>query len=122
MLYFVTQGSQRSQIPGACCAYAKAVDEAKRILTTHCQGYPGAAEYFTVMFKQAAADAMDLVCGRYRTVDSCKSMGVAYMNKLDDIASNPGQQKTGFLVPLITITNKMGIIDTVQHAIATILS
>jgi len=121
MLAYVNRERNENLIDGACCAYVKAVEEARRILSRHCIHFPGAAEYFTVMFKQAASGAMDLVCGRLISVDTCRSVDVHQMTKLSEIAANPGVQKTGFLVPLIHIANKIGIVDTVQHALSGIL-
>lgn len=88
-------------IPKACCAWGLLFAEVQNIYGGLCDAIPGATQFHIDIVQQAIGDALDLVCGRFSSIDNCRKDATIGMDRLEIMEIKA--MNHSFLVPLIDI-------------------
>jgi len=97
-------------IPGVCCAVSVVLLDIKNDLKTICDGRsPSDTDQFVINFiKAILSDAIDIVCGKYNTIEVCKETQPNITAGIEEsLTERKSSYENTLVVPLLDIINKL---------------
>ena len=96
-------------IPSMCCGARNLVVKAEQLIESLCSKVrkDGSGKWMTDLTFSLVADALDLMCAGYSSVEECNKKVPEIMAKVDNATISDGQYNHTAIVPLIKLIKRL---------------
>jgi len=116
--YVVANLTLSQVIPSLCCGYQYLTDDGLKLIAAECDpktGVNSTGPWIMAMINSLSSDAVDLICGGYRSLSVCQARQPEILSTINQIITEsrlPGRPKLPYtpVIPLLRLADKLSAV------------